>query len=119
MKKKIGKKESESDEVDKINLKNEELTENIELLKEKADDVNKEVKQLLKIEKERSKKTKKPKLDTSDIDNIDRFIYQQSIAKMQKILILYQLMKESAIDCLVLNKFHQSGNQTIQCHNYN
>jgi len=115
--KKIAKKEP--DEVEKITLENEQLTGNIEKLKEKADDVNKEVKQLLKLEKEKSKKTKKPKLDTSNIDNIDRFIYQQSIAKMQKILILYQLMKESAIDCLVLNKFHQSGNQIIQCNNYN
>jgi hypothetical protein len=37
---------------------------------------------------------------------------------MQHILSLYQAMKEAAIDCQVLKKFHSSGNQEITCHKY-
>jgi len=62
----------------------------------------------------RTKKT----VDASDVENIDKFIYKNSIAKMQHILSLYQAMKEAAVDCQVLKNFHSSGNQEISCHKY-
>jgi len=40
---------------------------------------------------------------------------------MKQILELYQAMKESAVDCLVLNKFHNinlKGSDIINCTNY-
>jgi hypothetical protein len=37
---------------------------------------------------------------------------------MKGILTLYQLMQEAAVDCLILNDFHKSGNKIIQCHKY-
>jgi hypothetical protein len=69
-------------------------------------------------DKKTGKATKKPKLDATGVINIDEYIYKQSIEKMKKILILYQLMQEVAVDCLVLNDFHKNGNKTIQCHNF-
>ena len=49
---------------------------------------------------------------------IDKFIYKQAIDKMKDILTLYQSMQESAVDCLVLNKFHRNGNNNIDCTKY-
>ena len=53
--------------------------------------------------------TKTKTLDATGVANIDEYIYKQSIEKMKNILILYQLMQEVAVDCLVLNDFHKNG----------
>ena len=118
--KKISKKPSTEQikEIEEINEENDNLDKKIEDLKEKELETKDEIQKLTKKEKLALKKAKNPKLDVSGIENIDRFIYEESIKKMQKILILYQLMKEAAIDCLVLNKFHVNGNQIIQCQGY-
>jgi hypothetical protein len=66
-------------------------------------------------------KNKGVKLDAKGIENIDKFIYSQARDKMKQILELYQAMKESAVDCLVLNKFHNinlKGSDIINCTNY-
>lgn len=68
--------------------------------------------------KKTGKATKKQTLDATGVVNIDEYIYKQSIEKMKNILILYQLMQEVAVDCLVLNDFHKNGNKVIQCHNF-
>ena len=73
----------------------------------------------LKVLNKVGKTTKKQPLDATGVINIDEFIYKQSIEKMKNILILYQLMQEVAVDCLVLNDFHKNGNNIIQCHNFN
>jgi len=118
--KKLMKKQSadEDSEIVQLNEDNDKLEKDIEDIKEKELVTKENIQKLKKTEKELEKKEKKPKIDATDVENIDKFIYDESIKKMQKILILYQLMKESAIDCQVLNKFHKNGNQIIQCHNY-
>ena len=68
--------------------------------------------------KKTGRTTKKQVLDATGVANIDEYIYKQSIEKMKNILILYQLMQEVAVDCLVLNDFHKNGNKTIQCHKF-
>jgi hypothetical protein len=108
----------EDSEIVQLNEDNNKLEKDIEDIKEKELVTKENIQKLKKTEKELEKKEKKPKIDATDVKNIDKFIYDESIKKMQKILILYQLMKESAIDCQVLNKFHKNGNQIIQCHNY-
>ena len=96
---------------------NQQFINNLSLIDEQD---NKNLKSELKILKPvATKSTKKPKLDATGIINIDEYIYKQSIEKMKKILILYQLMQEVAVDCLVLNDFHKNGNKIIQCHNFN
>jgi hypothetical protein len=108
----------ESSEIVQLNEENDRLEKEIEDLKEKELVTKENIQKLTKKEKEVEKKAKKPKIDATGVENIDKFIYEESIKKMQKILILYQLMKESAIDCLVLNKFHKNGNQIIKCQDY-
>jgi hypothetical protein len=118
--KKLIKKPSadENSEISQLNDENDRLEKEIEDIKEKELVTKENIQKLTKKEKELQKKAKKPKIDATGVENIDKFIYEESIKKMQKILILYQLMKESAIDCLVLKKFHKNGNQSIQCQNY-
>jgi hypothetical protein len=60
----------------------------------------------------------KKTVDATGVENIDKFIYENATTKMKDILSLYQAMKEAAVDCQVLNKFHSSGNQDISCHKY-
>ena len=102
---------------------NQQFINNLSLIDEQ-DNKNKVMLKTLKSELKilkpvATKSTKKPKLDATGIINIDEYIYKQSIEKMKKILILYQLMQEVAVDCLVLNDFHKNGNKIIQCHNFN
>ena len=108
-KKRYKKKNISQDEKDAIINEILIATNELEKLKELKDD-------LKKINKKTTKKTKK--IDTKNIINIDEFIYKQSLEKMQGILILYQLMQEAAIDCLVLNEFHKQGNNNINCHKF-
>lgn len=103
--KKILKKEKDSDKKDK--LENELLKLN--------DKVN-EIKELNKTIKKNSKNKKE--FDVKGVENIDDFIYKQATEKMKNILTLYQLMQESAVDCLILNEFHKQGNKIINCHRY-
>lgn len=58
--------------------------------------------------KEASSKMKKAeKDDTSKIQNIDEFIYNNAIEKMKQLFVLHQCIKESALDCRLLHKFHK------------
>lgn len=104
---------------------NEQLANNIHIINEE-DEKNKILLKNLKAQlkslnpvKKVGKTTKKQALDATGIANIDEYIYKQSIEKMKNILILYQLMQEAAIDCLVLKDFHKNGDKIIQCHNFN
>jgi hypothetical protein len=96
----------------------------------KINDKNESIKTSLKIQKTEFKKiekviksAKKPKkdaftVDATNIENIDKFIFQQSQEKMKGILTLYQYMQEAAVDCMVLQAFHKNGNKDIKCEIY-
>ena len=117
-------KDANSSKISFIENENAQLTNNLAII----DDEEKKNKLALKTLKDILKKinpdkkvgktTKKQTLDATGIANIDEYIYKQSIEKMQNILILYQLMQEAAVDCLVLNDFHKNGNKIIQCHKF-
>ena len=120
-----------SDEIKLIEIENERLLNNVKDItsdeiknKERIKNLKLEIKKLEKKEKAREKANEKKvakkgkKIDATDVINIDEFIYKQSREKMKQILTLYQYMKEAAIDCQVLNDFHKSGNQIIECHKY-
>ncbi len=111
---------------DDINEKLEYANNNVIVLKTEIAKNKNEVKELQKQikkyddndqEGKGAKKTKK-KIDATGVENIDKFIYDNAISKMQNILTLYQAMKEAAIDCQVLQKFHSSGNLNISCQKY-
>jgi len=111
-------------EIKIIENENDDLLNNVKIItsdeikvKERIKTLKAEYKKLEKKAKANEKKVKK-KVDATDIINIDEFIYKQSQEKMKQILTLYQYMKEAAIDCQILNEFHKSGNQTINCHRF-
>ena len=99
---------------------------NVEYIKNEIKDIKNEIKDIKKELKKNDDgddgnnkgKKKGIKLDAKGIENIDRFIYKQAIDKMKEILTLYQVMQESAIDCLVLQKFHKNGNKELNCTEY-
>jgi hypothetical protein len=104
----------------------EQYNNNLHIINEE-DDKNKTLMKSLKAAlksinpapaKKTGKATKTKTLDATGVANIDEYIYKQSIEKMKNILILYQLMQEVAVDCLVLNDFHKNGNKIIQCHKF-
>ena len=110
-----------------------ELENKLSVNKAFVDNIKQEIdknKEELKLQKAELKKypdeTAPPKgrgkakktVDATGVENIDKFIYENATTKMKDILSLYQAMKEAAVDCQVLNKFHSSGNQDISCHKY-
>ncbi len=100
----------------------EEIKSNIAEIKDEIKTIKKELKSFDDPQEEPKGKTKGKKkglkLDATNIENIDKFIYKQAIDKMKEILTLYQIMQESAVDCLVLHKFHKNGNKNIECTKY-
>ena len=59
-----------------------------------------ELKELNKVIKEKSK------LQDAEIANIDEFVYKESKARFNELRMIYHSMKEAAIDCKILSKFH-------------
>jgi len=94
------------------NDKKTEFEGEIQEIDNKINEIKEIAKQLKKLDKN------KKEYDIKDVENIDDFIYKQATEKMKSILTLYQLMQESAVDCMILNDFHKQGNKNINCHNY-
>jgi seryl-tRNA synthetase len=124
IKKQITKAKKAKQSISELEYQVEEADNIIEMSKIELENIKKEIKtikaELKKYEKSEmgTSRRKKKILDTTGIENIDKFIYDNAISKMQNILTLYQAMKEAAIDCQVLKEFHSSGNQIINCQNY-
>jgi chromosome segregation ATPase len=112
------------DEIEALENENEQLNNNLKIIDEDEEKNKLQIKTLkselktLNPIKKVGKATKKQALDATGVINIDEYIYKQSVEKMKRILTLYQLMQEVAVDCLVLNDFHKNGNKIIQCHKF-
>lgn len=117
-----------NEEIEKYEANIKIIKNVINITKDEIKLINKELKNFddddedntdIKGKGKKGKKGKKGvKLDPTGVENIDKFIYKQAIDKMKDILTLYQSMQESAVDCLVLNKFHRNGNNNIDCTKY-
>jgi hypothetical protein len=119
IKKNITKTKKAKQSIVELEKELEYYNNEIEKGKKNIEDIKKELKTLnAALKKIMNEKTKKKKYDATGVENIDQFIYNNAISKMQNILTLYQTMKEAAIDCRVLKEFHSSGNQIINCYNY-
>lgn len=77
----------------------------ISSLKNEFKSIEKEVKQ-------------KKKLDLENLQNIEEVIFQESRDRMKQLLIVYQAMKEAAVDCRILQKFHGATGNQIKCEPY-
>jgi hypothetical protein len=107
---------------DKLSINKEiinNITESVDKNKEELKEQKAELKKYPdELAPPKGKGKAKKSTDPTGVENIDKFIYNNALEKMKHILSLYQAMKESAIDCQVLKKFHSSGNQEISCHKY-
>ena len=74
-----------------------------------------EIKNDNKVKKELIKKSKQ--ID-KNIINIEDKIFKESKERLGELFILYQIIKESAIDCKILEKFHNINNNEIKCTNF-
>jgi hypothetical protein len=60
-------------------------------------------------------KGKKVEKDISDVKLVDDFIFNESRERVKEILVMYQSMKETAVDCRLLQKFHALSGNNIKC----
>jgi ElaB/YqjD/DUF883 family membrane-anchored ribosome-binding protein len=87
--------------------------------KEKIAEIKKEIqsvkKELASIKKG-SKQLKQK--DLENIKNIEEIIFKESRERMKELLVVYQAMKEAAVDCRIMQKFHSSTGSPINCEPY-
>lgn len=78
-----------------------------------------ELKEKEKILKKLSEIQKKP---VENIENIEERIFKESRERMKELLVVYNALKEAAIDCKSLNEFHSSISSSedlkIKCHQF-
>ena len=75
-----------------------------------VDRLSLEIKDIIKKIKQSSKKA------STDVAAIDEFIRQNALEKAKQLFILTQSIKECAIDCFILEEFHNStGMEKIRC----
>jgi uncharacterized protein (DUF342 family) len=65
--------------------------------------------------RQRSKVKSINNIDTDSVKMIDDMIFKESRERVQKLFVVYQCMKEAAIDCRLLYKFHAVGNDQYVC----
>jgi hypothetical protein len=63
----------------------------------------------------RKKGTALTSVDTDSVKMIDEFIFQESRERVKELLVVYQSMKEAAVDCRLLQRFHAVGNNQYGC----
>jgi len=97
------------------------IKENVKYIKDLKKIIEARDKEAAKLQKASNRKNQKniKYVDTNDIKMIDEFIFNESREHMKAILTIYQSMKEAAIDCRLLGKFHaMSGNNKITCESF-
>lgn len=121
------KRPSFNNEVNKDKQLREQLTyyeSSLEMLDKKTQkseikDTKAEIASLKKQLKDVDKEMRhKKKLDLENLKNIDEVIYQESKERMKQLLVVYQAMKEAAIDCQILQRFHTSTGNKITCETF-
>jgi type I site-specific restriction endonuclease len=96
----------------KADKKNAELKGTVAELKGKVAELKKQIADLTK------EKKKAKSLDVKSAPNIEELIFKESRERMKDIFTIYQCMKEAAVDCKVLQKFHSATGTTVQCEAY-
>jgi hypothetical protein len=78
-------------------------------IKEKIKEKEKDLKALVAAPK------KKTALDPKSVENIEEIIFKESRERMKELLTVYQCMKEAAVDCKILSKFHSLTGHSVKC----
>lgn len=67
----------------------------------------------------RRKKGALKSVDADSVKMIDQEVFLESRERVKELMVVYQCMKEAAIDCRLLQKFHAlSGNNMYKCEAY-
>jgi len=83
-----------------------------------------EIRNMLKSDISESKKQKRTlakaikeinKMNLDSIVSIDEKIYKESIERIYEQSIVMEMMKEKAIDCYMMHKYHENGGEDIEC----
>ena len=83
----------------------QQVESQIETLKKEIDETK--VKKVAAEKRKELKALEKSiKNDLSNVKNIDEFIYNNALEKMKELVVIHQAIKEAAVDCRLLNKFH-------------
>lgn len=82
----------------------------LKIAKETLSSLKKEAK---KIESENKKMSKTSKASNSLVKAIDLEVYKEAQNRMRELFVVYHSLKEAAIDCMLLNKFH--NDLSIKC----
>ena len=60
-------------------------------------------------------------LNNKNLEMIDKTVYKTAKSKFKELSILNRLIKESSIDCLLFNEFHNkslSNDEKINCNKF-
>jgi hypothetical protein len=109
-------------------LKKDELKTKVQDIRNLIKEKQAEIKGLKTVIEKRDKdakkataalaKKKRNNVDLSSVKMIDEFIFNESREHMKAILTIYKSMKEAAIDCRLLDKFHNNMGDIIKCEPY-
>ena len=80
-------------------------------IKERATEEKAKTKE--KATKTKAKEKAKKIQSTAGIEAIDQKVYDMAQKKMRDLFVIYHSMKEAAVDCMILHKFH--GDASVNC----
>lgn len=103
----------------KNNMDASRVKQQIETLEKYVKNISEDKKLLKEKEKQlhalQNPSRKKNTIDPSTIENIENLVFKESRERMKELLTIYQCMKEAAVDCKVLSKFHSSTGHKVVC----
>ena len=101
-----------------VGITAEEIQQRIDEASEKLkkDKKNKDLK--AEIDRLKAQKKEMKGLDVSGVANIEEAIFKESRDRMKQIFTIYACMKEAAVDCRILNKFHSMTGTEVKCEGF-
>jgi hypothetical protein len=104
---------TKADQAAKVEALIERKTLQLKQVKQKLKDEIKEKQKAIKdLEAQVKKATKE---DSTNIENIEERIFKESRERMKDLLMVYQSMREAAVDCKVLAQFHSKTGHEVKC----
>lgn len=112
-KKKALRGKTKADQLAKVDNLIEKKTTQLKQIKTKLkDDIKEKQREIKELEAQAKKAAKE---DATNIENIEERIFKESRERMKDLLMVYQAMKEAAVDCKVLKQFHSKTGNEVKC----
>lgn len=116
--KRPGKDEAKKKKKEDLSTSLKEKTEQVKTFEKQLKELNSIIEKRDKDITKASKALKKAKHDLSSIKMIDEFIFNESREHMDVLSTIFQSMKEAALDCRLLDKFHANIGEKVKCEPY-